>query len=644
MTLFHLFAKLLTCMLYTSTAAIYFDETHFEDYGLADVLLTHIPNNQRHRRSADDMPDELHVTVTSDLGDVNLRLRRNALADLHVPVYTIKKGKFLLQKTQKMKGGGFYQDLGARASLHVSELDKNLQIFDLEGPLTINGSQFLLTPSRELLSLQTKAHTRRTHKLQRLLKTVSFGNDFMDERSQQDKHTRGLLAAHRETQRLARAQGRGRRQAPITHTIELTTATDYEVYARFLKYAGGNATVALSEMRMYYLFMTNLMDIRYKSVTTIDPSLIIRVAMVSLVVADTKEESVWTENNKLSANAIDAERALYTFRSWLRANTNIPKADHWMLFSGHDLAEASGSSSTIGIAFIGTLCTESSVSVIEEYFTATSGAVSAHELGHSLDADHDSNYRTCSDSTNNVMSTVASFPTAVEKASNPWKFSPCSVDAFGAYLQSVQCALQPPTTSLTTKEVAGLYLNADEQCQLAMGPGSYFCRTVQQRMGWDLMCRRLYCFMPEEKTYCSSIVPQEYTSCNNKQWCQLGLCVANPDAPATIPNCPQGDDPAYNCATANCGDAKVRDAYCCRSCAERRGVTLAPGSSAVGTAAVGVAATTAATTTALKTTTTTTSRATTTLPRTTAAGSSCTTIECQCRITFTLYCYLYYRG
>lgn len=35
-----------------------------------------------------------------------------------------------------------------------------------------------------------------------------------------------------------------------------------------------------------------------------------------------------------------------------------------------------------GIAFIGTLCTDSAVSVVEEYFTATSGAVSAHELGH----------------------------------------------------------------------------------------------------------------------------------------------------------------------------------------------------------------------------------------------------------------------
>ena len=52
-------------------------------------------------------------------------------------------------------------------------------------------------------------------------------------------------------------------------------------------------------------------------------------------------------------------------------------------FCRYDLGEeAQFTTSTIGIAFIGTLCTTASVSVVEEYFTATSGAVSAHELGH----------------------------------------------------------------------------------------------------------------------------------------------------------------------------------------------------------------------------------------------------------------------
>lgn len=54
----------------------------------------------------------------------------------------------------------------------------------------------------------------------------------------------------------------------------------------------------------------------------------------------------------------------------------------------------------------------------------------------SLDADHDGAYKDCSDDTSNVMSTIASFPREAVRASNPWKFSTCSVDAFGAYLDT----------------------------------------------------------------------------------------------------------------------------------------------------------------------------------------------------------------
>lgn len=54
-----------------------------------------------------------------------------------------------------------------------------------------------------------------------------------------------------------------------------------------------------------------------------------------------------------------------------------------------------------------------------------------------MDADHDGAYKPqCTDDDNHVMSTIATFPREAVKASNPWKFSPCSVDAFGAYLDT----------------------------------------------------------------------------------------------------------------------------------------------------------------------------------------------------------------
>ncbi|KAL8562030.1 hypothetical protein ACOMHN_031801 [Nucella lapillus] len=192
----------------------------------------------------------------------------------------------------------------------------------------------------------------------------------------------------------------------------------------------------------------------------------------------------------------------------------------------------------------------------------------------SLDADHDAMYEHCSDEDSHVMSTIATFPREESRASNPWQFSPCSVDAFGAYLDTVQCATHPPPKSISTQEIGGLYLDADEQCELAMGPGSYFCRTVQGRLGHDLMCRRMYCYLPDDPGFCASIVPQEYTVCDTTKWCQRGKCVFHPNAPSTVPKCPQGDDKSYDCPSADCSNPKVKDAYCCRTCAQRRGITL----------------------------------------------------------------------
>ncbi|GFR91830.1 zinc metalloproteinase-disintegrin-like EoMP06 [Elysia marginata] len=178
------------------------------------------------------------------------------------------------------------------------------------------------------------------------------------------------------------------------------------------------------------------MDVRYRSVTEIDPSLKIRIVPVSLIVTDVREEAIWTESYRVGRSFVQSINSLYALREWVRRGRGVPRSDHTMLFSGYDLLGGRSDSSTIGVAFIGTACTYNSVSLIEEYFTGTSGTVSAHELGHSLDAEHDANYRACSDLSANVMSTQAVFPTDPGRLSNPWRFSACSVDAFGAFLET----------------------------------------------------------------------------------------------------------------------------------------------------------------------------------------------------------------
>ncbi|XP_012943732.1 metalloprotease mig-17 [Aplysia californica] len=363
---------------------------------------------------------------------------------------------------------------------------------------------------------------------------------------------------------------RKRRQAEqgTVHSIELSMIADYSVWSKFLKFANKDENKAYQELQQYYQFMAVMMDIRYQSVTERDPTLIIRIFPVSLIVTDIQEESVWTERNKVGQRYVESVYALYSLRDWVRAGRGVPKADHTMLFSGLDLLGSGQDTSTIGVAFIGTACSYNSVSVIEEYFTGTTGSVSAHELGHSLDAEHDNNYRTCSDVSANVMSTQAVFPTEVTALSNPWKFSQCSVSAFGIFLDYfANCTQNVPEEYIETQEVGGVYFDADEQCRLAMGEGSYFCRSVQARKGFTNMCRRLYCYLPSEPGYCGSVIAAEYTVCGSQKWCYQGRCVKDSKAPLVPDSCPQGDEPGYQCTRDDCeAEKKVRDVLCCKTC------------------------------------------------------------------------------
>ncbi|KAL8562029.1 hypothetical protein ACOMHN_031800 [Nucella lapillus] len=365
------------------------------------------------------MPATIDANLRIRGSDVKLSLRRNVLARWNIPVFTLTEGHFVPHDTaSRMDGGrsGFYQDRRSEASLYVRRPLTNLEAFDLvcSGEKADRALRVQTRRARRLsLTGQSIPHSghHTTGQLQKIPQNDRYASRPDHEVTFENRET--LQQSVVRGRRHSRVAGYGsfhgdlfgakagnsteltgasrryprsrepRQSSVMTHTVELTIVADYKIFERFLRYAKGDRERALSEMKLYYIFLTNLMDIRYAGVTTLDPSLNIRVALVSLVVSDVRQEAVWTERNRLGEDSVNAERALYTFRDWLRGNRHIPRADHWMLLSGYDLAESSGTAATIGIAFIGTLCTDSAVSVVEEYFTATTGAVSAHELGHS---------------------------------------------------------------------------------------------------------------------------------------------------------------------------------------------------------------------------------------------------------------------
>ncbi|KAK3766333.1 hypothetical protein RRG08_044522 [Elysia crispata] len=135
-------------------------------------------------------------------------------------------------------------------------------------------------------------------------------------------------------------------------------------------------------------------------------------------------------------------------------------------------------------------------------------------------------------------------------------------------MRKATCAREEPQKSLETSQSGGGYFTADQQCQLAMGQDSYFCRSVQARKGFDRMCRHLYCYLPDDPGYCGSIIASEFTVCGDGKWCHEGACVSDSSAPAAVSDtCPQGDEPGYQCSPDDCDVSKVKDIYCCQTCA-----------------------------------------------------------------------------
>ncbi|OPL33893.1 hypothetical protein AM593_02684, partial [Mytilus galloprovincialis] len=71
------------------------------------------------------------------------------------------------------------------------------------------------------------------------------------------------------------------------------------------------------------------------------------------------------------------------------------------------------------------MCTDQSVSIVEEDFNFISQTIAAHELAHSLSAVHDELDNACLSSSRNIMAAVSQAISG-STSTNPWKFSSCS--------------------------------------------------------------------------------------------------------------------------------------------------------------------------------------------------------------------------
>uniref|UniRef100_A0A7N6A2W0 ADAM metallopeptidase domain 28 n=1 Tax=Anabas testudineus TaxID=64144 RepID=A0A7N6A2W0_ANATE len=174
---------------------------------------------------------------------------------------------------------------------------------------------------------------------------------------------------------------------------------------------------------------------------------------------------IWSSRDLINVTP-PAGANLDAFMNW-RNNDLLKRKpnDNAHLISGIDFEGA-----TVGLAFIGTLCSGHSVGVIQDHNdqAIAVGATLAHEMGHNLGMDHD-------DSSTCICSADSCIMAAALSWNIPRTFSSCSTSNYEKYLtsRSPSCILDKPDfRSIVAPAVCGNgFVEAGEQCD---------CGTVEE--------------------------------------------------------------------------------------------------------------------------------------------------------------------
>ncbi|KAF6730584.1 Disintegrin and metalloproteinase domain-containing protein 28 [Oryzias melastigma] len=207
--------------------------------------------------------------------------------------------------------------------------------------------------------------------------------------------------------------------------IELFLVADNRVYQKMNK--------DIQKLRQRIFEIVNFVNLAYKPLRTF-------IALVGL--------EVWSNGDQISITN-PAGANLDAFTRWRNSELKKRKDhDNAHLISGIDFE-----GSTVGLAFVGTLCTDHSVGVIQDHSNnvIAVGATLAHEMGHNLGMNHDDSSACSCAGDSCIMAAALSWNV-------PRTFSSCSSSTYERYLtdRRPSCLLNKPDyKSLETPPVCG---------------------------------------------------------------------------------------------------------------------------------------------------------------------------------------------
>ncbi|KAK3785890.1 hypothetical protein RRG08_007821 [Elysia crispata] len=373
------------------------------------------------------------------------------------------------------------------------------------------------------------------------------------------------------------------RRDTATYYIDILPVVDYSTFSLWYeRYQDVDKIKTL--LNSYLANILSAVDMRLKTLAL--DGTVLHARMVTPIISTDPAASPYTENIKVAVGnevRVSAPILLQKFAEWVQDQTNLPSNDHVMLFTSYDLVPNEDVTVTLttitqGLANVGALCTNSSVSLIEDKGAYQSENVAAHELGHGLGSKHDGEDNTCKP-TDRYMMSPGTFKQTDANLLHPWLFSTCSSTAIFNYIKSLEqdtSALRNCLQQTSGQTVSpDLSLTAQAVCERYNGNTSFPCA---YNSDFSEICTQLRC-RTIESAICTLVVPPTGTCCGTAKSCQAGNCEAG--APGTCPTddeCPLGDqpsiqinnDPAITCSqmnTAFCYSEDLRKACCvtCRS-------------------------------------------------------------------------------
>nr|XP_020446350.1 zinc metalloproteinase-disintegrin-like brevilysin H2a isoform X2 [Monopterus albus] len=205
-----------------------------------------------------------------------------------------------------------------------------------------------------------------------------------------------------------------------------------------------------TQLRKKIFEIVNFVNMVYKPLRTF-------IALVGL--------EVWSNGDLITVTP-PAGANLGAFEKWRNSDlVKRIKHDNAHLVSGIDFE-----GQTVGLAYVGTLCSSLSVGVIQDHNNGAIpvGATLAHEMGHNLGMDHD-------DSSICVCSGESCIMAAALSSNIPRTFSTCSANSYEKFLtnRNPTCLLDKPNyRSVVAPSVCGNgFVEKGEQCD---------CGTVEE--------------------------------------------------------------------------------------------------------------------------------------------------------------------